>query len=267
MSKDWFNSGGSSGVLGGGPVINMNDDVRFKDVGGMNSATSLSIKRGGSMQDWTRACCMQDIGNTQFKTINKNSCGIYWGGSGVCDNLMGKYCAKPENAGAQSCRCINKNQDPALAPNTDPALVRLINDRPQCTKICSGVDTTIYKPSKLSPCDGNFSLQITNCTQNTQIQGADNIVSGSNISLDCKPTQVNQNITNTQPYVPPSYSKPPSEDIVVYNNLGTKKNETIKSSNILLYLLIFIVIVVLIFIFTNDEIDLTKNTAVDLSES
>lgn len=188
-SDTWFN-GPSTNAIGGGFVEILSNDARFGIIGGSNKARSLELKRDGSMADWTRACCMRDTGNTQFKTVNQQSCGAYWGSGDKCDAVMAKHCAKTENAKSQSCRCLSNNQDPALPDNVDPQIRSLISGMPQCTKICSGFDPTIYKPSTLKPCTANLNVQVTNCTQNTNIQGADNLISGSNISLECKPNQI-----------------------------------------------------------------------------
>jgi hypothetical protein len=177
---------------------------------------------------------------------------------------MGRYCKTPGNELNHECRCVNNNQDPPLPAGTDPQIKALIDGMPQCTKICSGVDPGIYRNSGLQQCSGNFNLQVTNCNQNTSIQGSENIMTGTNIKLDCKPQQSNTtNVTAPtgetksyeREYSAPTGGNVPSTPVSLPEDPDQKNMMYL----LLLVFIIFIVVVVYFFVLDKDPKPTPKN--------
>lgn len=260
MSSGEWDTGNASDVASGSYVAWLSDDARFGNMGGANRASSLELYRKGTMQDWTKACCMRDTANPNFTNINEQTCGSFWGSVDKCDSFMSNFCGVSSNTNDPACKCINNIQDPPLPSNVDPQIKALIEGMPQCTKICSGLDPKIYKSSKLQTCNANMNIQVTNCTQNTNIQGADNLISGSNITLQCRPQQSNTTVIpnppNATPNTTPGGTTNNTDTTDTYN--APQKNN---STNYLLYLLLLVVLIVaVLFIFGDDDESLDNSS-------
>ena len=204
MWNDYNYGGNTTGELPGSYISNFSQDARTDTSTPNNTASSLKIKRIGSMSDWAHDCCMQNGSNSAFKNINSQTCGPWWGRTALCDNFMDTYCHNNTNAkNLDECRCILQNPDPPLPSDTDPRIISFMNQNPSCSQVCSGINSKYYKPSQLGNCNASLNLQITNCTQNTDIPGASNIVSNPNIQLVCNPQQTNKTVIVPSP-PPPS---------------------------------------------------------------